>query len=231
MHKLFTTASWPIHYTVSSHFLSIQSAQPLAILSSAILSPPYTKTIVNRYVDKNYFPADPLLETKDWLSRHDFSPTETVSLLTAASVEDVSVQVSEQKWFRLGVLATAGVGNATRAGQAGEVYLDPPPIGTINIILIIDGKITSSAMVNAVITATEAKTAALQDLQIQTSIGHLATGTNTDAIVVAATQQSVGNYLHQYAGVSSPLGQAIGLLTYQAVYAAISAEKNRRSIG
>jgi adenosylcobinamide hydrolase len=230
MPKLFTTASWPIDYSVNSHFLSVQSAQPLAILSSAILSPSFAKTIVNRYVDKNYFPEDPIIETKDWLSLHHFSPTETVSLLTAASVENASVQVSEQKWFRLAVLATAGVGNATRAGLAGDVYLDPQ-IGTINIILIIDGKITSPAMVNAVITATEAKTAALQDLQVQTSLGHLATGTNTDAIVVAATQQPIGNYLHYYAGVSSPLGQEIGLLTYQAVYEAILADKSQQTIG
>ncbi|SFJ63030.1 Adenosylcobinamide amidohydrolase [Thermoflavimicrobium dichotomicum] len=73
-------------------------------------------------------------------------------------------------------------------------------------------------MVNAVITATEAKSATLQDLSIMDRDGHIATGTNTDAIAIAVTQQPIGDYVHEYAGVSSPLGQAIGELVYQTVY-------------
>ena len=54
-------------------------------------------------------------------------------------------------------------------------------------------------MINAVITATEAKSAALFEL------GHTFTGTNTDAVVVART----GGEYYEYAGPASEIGSRI----------------------
>lgn len=73
-------------------------------------------------------------------------------------------------------------------------------VGTINIILILNASISDGAMVNSVITATEAKSAALFEL------GYNFTGTNTDAIVVARTGE--GSY-YEYAGPASELGKKI----------------------
>lgn len=52
-------------------------------------------------------------------------------------------------------------------------------------------------MVNAIITATEAKTAALQSLEARTKDDQPVTGTSTDSIVIAATGN--GDYF-KYAG-------------------------------
>src|SRR3989442_613684 len=47
--------------------------------------------------------------------------------------------------------------------------------------------VVSSAVVNAVITATELKTLALTSAGVRCADGRLASGTSTDAVVVAAT--------------------------------------------
>ncbi len=56
---------------------------------------------------------------------------------------------------------------------------------TINIILLIEKNLSQSAMANTLIVATEAKTAALFDLDMRDEQGDLFTGDSTDSVVVA----------------------------------------------
>ena len=72
-----------------------------------------------------------------------------------------------------------------------------PQAGTINIILLLDANLTRGAMLNAFITATEAKTAVIQSRNIRTPDGDLATGTSTDTITIATTGKGK---LQTYAG-------------------------------
>jgi len=68
--------------------------------------------------------------------------------------------------------------------------------GTINTILLIDGNLTESCMVDAVKTATEAKSAALREIDIRSHFSdELATGTITDSIIVACTYRGRSNML------------------------------------
>lgn len=98
-------------------------------------------------------------------------------------------------------VCTGGVeGNAGRAGDPASYYepqeesaderaekgggLEP---GTINAMIFINRELLPGAMVTAVLTATEAKTAALQELEIPSRYSEgLATGTGTDQIAVAS---------------------------------------------
>ena len=48
------------------------------------------------------------------------------------------------------------------------------------MILLVDGALTPAAMVNAVITATEAKTMTLAEWDVKTPEGDAASGTSTD---------------------------------------------------
>ena len=77
------------------------------------------------------------------------------------------------------------------------------PHATINMIFLIDAHLTPAAMVNAVITVTEAKTDVLLPRSVLTPEGHRATGTSTDAIVVACTNR--GEPL-PYAGPATEVG-------------------------
>ncbi len=74
-------------------------------------------------------------------------------------------------------------------------------------ILLIDAHLTPAAMVNAVITATEAKTHVLVKRSVRTREGHPATGTSTDTVVVACTGR--GEPL-SYAGPVTCVGWLIG---------------------
>lgn len=73
-------------------------------------------------------------------------------------------------------------------------------IGTINIIAVFECRLSRGAMLNAIITATEAKTKALIEA------GYSFTGTNTDAVVVLCTQR--GKH-HRYAGPASEAGRIL----------------------
>lgn len=214
----------------------IQSVQEVDVLSNALIHGGLcvTHTLINRHVSLEYAPKDPLQETKEWLREAGYDADQTVTLLTAASVEKAIV--TEQTFFqgRLAAIVTAGVSNAARAGKPGPTYTECPntthstPPGTINIALWIDAQVSYSAMVNTVITATEAKAAALAEMGVQDGDGDIATGTTTDAVIIAATQREQGGWEHHYAGLASPLGQAVGLAVHQAVREAVAEQRKAR---
>ena len=80
--------------------------------------------------------------------------------------------------------------------------------GTINMILLTNMRLTPRGMQRAIISATEAKTAALQDLDIRSSYTPMvnpATGTGTDNIIVV---QGAGTRIDN-AGGHSKMGELI----------------------
>ena len=160
-------------------------------------------------------------------------PGNSASLGTAANVNCASIRVMS---FRdLGVLAicTAGVEvNAGRAGDPADIFESNgkfEPIskdekkehGTINIIVCINKPLANGAMVRSVITATEAKTAALLELNINSRYScEPATGTGTDQIAVASKltdeQPLTG------AGNHTKLGELIGRTVTESVKEALN---------
>lgn len=226
MKAVFPLSSWSIQMEISSEMVRIESDQALSVLSSAIYGEGKleTKTLINRYVGLAYDCEKPEDEVRTWLLRHGYS-ADAVVLLTAAYVHLARIKVIDTSLFRLAAIVTAGVSNAARAGETYPIFIDRLQMpGTINIMLVIDGYLTESAFVNAVIMATEAKAAALQEMKVKDGKGKIATGTTTDAIVVAATQEKIGGYVHRYTGATSPLGQAISQAVYQTVKEALQTQ-------
>jgi iron complex transport system substrate-binding protein len=80
---------------------------------------------------------------------------------------------------------TAGVeSNALRTSADEGLFYEP---GTINVVLLTNMKLTPRAMSRAIVTVTEAKTAAMQDLDIRSAYNPRllqATGTGTDEVLV-----------------------------------------------
>jgi len=103
-------------------------------------------------------------------------------LLTAVPMANLSVRSS---------------GNVTAFVTAG---VDNPNEMTINTILVLEATVSRSGLLNAIITATEAKSRALFDL------GFHFTGTNTDAVVVLSTMK--GRY-EKFTGPATELGKDI----------------------
>lgn len=141
---------------------------------------------------------------------------QALGLQTAAYIHTVSIQEMIGDQFRIVCCVTAGVGNSARAGKKRKTF-PAYQCSTINIFIFIDSSLTQAAMVNAIITATEAKAAALQDLAILDENGQVATGTTTDAIVIAVSQNDKKYRTHQFAGAATSIGNAIGCLVYDAL--------------
>ena len=92
--------------------------------------------------------------------------------------------------------------------------------GTINIMLHIDADLAPGALVNALVTCTEAKTAAVQELLAPSRYSHgLATGSGQDGTIVISNPESPV-YLTN-AGKHCKLGEYIGLVVKKAVKQAL----------
>lgn len=123
--------------------------------------------------------------------RLGLDPEHTAGLDTAVNLDNM-VLVTRQ-WQELWVTAAVSAGadaNALCAGDPAplterEGEPCPVPAGTINIFLITGQALSPGAMVELVLTATEAKTAVLQELMQGSSVSpRLATGTGTDGLVI-----------------------------------------------
>ena len=121
----------------------------------------------------------------------EVDPRETAMLFTGADMDHVAVAKKRYRDLEVTALVTAGVrGNAMRMGVDEGLFYEPDGRGkegpgTINILLLGNCRLSPGAMSRAIITATEAKSAALQDLDIRSSAGRSqATGTGTDNILV-----------------------------------------------
>lgn len=217
-----------LRIAVGPSYVCVRSDDVLKVLSSAPVRGGFCEAncIVNRRVPADYHESNPQRDTVRWLIRSGFDPEKTVALMTAAPTEDAVLTRAAGDGFCLTTLVTAGVGNAVRAGRPGLLDDDWWRPGTINAILLVDGNVTESAMVGALVTATEAKAAALQDLKVMDNKGNVATGTSTDAVVIARLHRT-GGKIHLYAGTVSPLGKAVARAVYDAVTEAVLREKER----
>lgn len=144
---------------------------------------------------------------------------------TAADMENASV-VSET-YLDLTVTAAVTGGIDINGGRAGDpaYWHEPdggakPLSGTINIMLFIDAKLPEATLTRALVTCTEAKTAALQELLAPSrySAG-IATGSGTDGVVIVSNLESP--ILLTFAGKHSKLGELIGHTVIKAVKEAL----------
>ncbi len=155
-------------------------------------------------------------------------PEKTASLGTAANMNYAAIETQSFRDLKVTAICTGGVeGNAGRAGDPASVYenedgfepldrIGKEPHGTINTILVINHELTSGAMVRAIVTATEAKTAVLQELAVSSRYSEgLATGTGTDQIAVACAL--TGGKPLTSAGKHAKLGELIGLAVSGAI--------------
>ena len=141
---------------------------------------------------------------------------------TAVDMEHLAVVTQRFDPFVVTALVTAGAGsNAHRAGT--DVGRHIETAGTVNIIVTINARLNDAAMLNAVMMATEAKTAAFQDLQIPSTYTPTAqaTGTGTDTVIVIPSGQGP---VVTYAGAHAKVGELIAKATHEAVKSALDAK-------
>ena len=175
---------------------------------------------------------DPLKYREMMAGRYGLPAESCATLGTAANMHNAAIARESFRKHQVAAVTTGGVEcNAGRVGDPASGYeeggehhsLDrpsPPPAGTINTMLFIGQELSDGALVRSIVTATEAKTAALQELNVNSrySAG-LATGTGTDQIAVACL---LGGEPLTGAGKHSKLGELIGRVVQDSVMGALA---------
>jgi adenosylcobinamide amidohydrolase len=139
-----------------------------------------------------------------------------VGLMTAVPMHKTRTITVREAALTLTVVVTAGLSNPAAPGLSPPTVMSP---STINLILLLDAPLAPAAMVNAGMTATEVKTQVLLERGVRTPEGYHATGTSTDAVVVACTES--GHAL-PYAGPVTTVGWLIGRGVRAALAAALT---------
>ncbi|OLB09545.1 MAG: hypothetical protein AUI04_18250 [Candidatus Rokubacteria bacterium 13_2_20CM_2_64_8] len=174
-----------VHVDIGHEAVVVRADEPLTTASSAVVGGGLGRAsaIVNLHVPKNFRGehADRVLEA--FVARRSI-PAPWVGLLTGAWTEKAEVATETMDGITAVAIVTVGLSNPASAGRTAVAAWLP---STINTILVVDAAATPAALVNLVMTVTEAKVMVVAEAGVRTLDGDPASGTSTDAIVIAAT--------------------------------------------
>ena len=157
--------------------------------------------------------------------RLGLNPDKTAGMMTAANMKNAAISNQSFRDIDVTAIVTAGIEvNGGRAGDPASFYEEDSGFekvgGTIVIILIINANLSQSTLARAIMTATEAKSVAIQQLMAPSRYSNgIATGSGTDQISVISNMGSK-NSLHN-AGKHSKLGELIGKCVIEATTEAL----------
>lgn len=208
---------------LKGNILALISKDELTTVSSAVYNGGFKKAraILNVHVPEDYdqkaVHENPEYFVLGALKELDIDPQQSVGMITAADVKNFSMVTTKEEDLMVNAIATAGCSFAETAGE--KIEASVRSLGTINTIVVIHGNLSESCLMQTFITATEAKTAGLRELDVRSKYsGDLATGTITDSTVIAST--GIGQKI-RFGGPASKLGQMVGYCTREAVKNAI----------
>lgn len=206
--------------------LHVSSKIALQCLSSAVLGGGLVRAhhIINLGVPSDYRCGNHLFDLQQAAQQHGITGP-FVGLMTAARIADAQVVVERDDVAAVAAIVTLGISHPTAAGVSASAQLSRP--GTINTIVLVDGKLSPAAQVNALVTATEAKSLVMAECSVCTPEGHLASGTGSDALVVASTER--GAYF-EYGGPISHIGAMVGRAVRAATLNAVFVWHARKAV-
>ncbi len=190
-----------VEVEVDGEAVVVSAMRALTVVSSAVLGggSGQARTIVNLHVPKGFHCEDTEQALADFARRRAIA-SPFVGLLTAAWTEDAECAAEQADGLAAWAVVTVGLGNAIGAGRSEALAWGP---STINTILVVDAAPGPAALVNLVMTATEVKALTLAEAGVRAMDGGPASGTSTDAVVVAATGHGRPS---QFGGPASTLG-------------------------
>ena len=152
-------------------------------------------------------------------------PSNSTGLCTAAQMENVAIAADTWEDVTVTAIVTAGIDeNGGRAGdpaswqeKQGQLGV---PVGTVNLMLHFACQLLPGILNGALITATEAKTAAIQELLLPSKRSSgIATGSGTDGAILVCNLSSP--ICLSDSGKHSKLGEMIGRTVFTAVKRAL----------
>ena len=162
--------------------------------------------VVNLTVSSS-FSGDPV----EWLAACGIAGDGVVGMMTAVDVRSATGATDDG----VEVVATVGVGWPTYAAAPDGTSTRWVP-GTINVVAYLPARLSDAALVNAVMTATEAKSQALAEAGVP------GTGTATDVVCIACpAEPSVDTTPEPYCGPRSRWGAPLARAVHAAVRAGL----------
>ena len=214
---------------VIQNILVLSWDRPQRILASALLNGGLVEAryVVNAQVDRS-LKAD--AETaSQYLGRQACAigiQERVVGMMTAAEVRKYGYSRSCKAGFCVETAATVGTSNALRAGDTAST--GDGAAGTVNLVVGCSATMPDSALVEAAMIAGEAKAAVFAELDIRSVVSGLpATGTGTDAIVIAS---GPGKYT-PYCGKHLVVGELIARSVMEAIRTSYAAYRPKRERG
>lgn len=150
----------------------------------------------------------------------------SAGMATIVSMENVCIETESYRDLTVTAIATASLEvNGGRVCDPAQYYEEKGKSvnikpGTINIMLHVNADMSPGCMTRAIVTLTEAKTAAIQEL-LGSSLysSGIATGSGSDSVIVISNAES--DYHVTYAGKHGKLGEMIGITVKTAVKKAL----------
>jgi adenosylcobinamide hydrolase len=200
---------------VDSRLLVFESDEELGIASTAVLGGGLRRgrCIVSLKVPSSYAGADPAGDIQAAAIAEGWRPD--VGLMTSVELDRVRLATASAGGVTAVAAVTAGVSRPWAAGSSAGPH---PLAGTINTVVLLDRALAPAAALNLVATVTEAKVLGLLEARIRTPDGQPASGTATDAVVVAWPAAGVPL---PFGGPATPCGWAAAAATRQALREAL----------
>jgi iron complex transport system ATP-binding protein len=186
--------------------------RPWQALSSAVLGGGrrHIRSLVHLQVPVDYDGASPAQDLRE-ATRELVLAGPSIGLMTAVDLSKTQVFAAHAAGVAIRALITVGVGNASRAGSP-TTYRP----GTINTVLLVEGRLSDPAAVELVIVMSEAKAAALAEAGVRTTRGEVATGTSTDAVAIL-WRRAGGDREIRHGGSATELGMAAARIVSTAI--------------
>jgi adenosylcobinamide hydrolase len=174
-----------VEVEVDTEAVVVVAAAPLTVLSSAVVNGGLipARSIVNLHVGLECDGPAAGRRVEALAARRRL-PAPRIGLLTAARTERAEVAAESAGGIHAIAVATVGLSHPVAAGWSPAAM---GAVGTINTIVIVDARVEPAALVNLALTITEVKVLVLAAAGVRCPGGALASGTGTDAVVVAST--------------------------------------------
>lgn len=212
------TAACPVGISIQcdADLLAIRSDALLRIASTAVHGGGlnHGRCIVSARVPSSYSGREPARDIQKLAAARGLRPD--VGLMTAVDLSKArSATAACSEVTAMGVV-TAGL---SRTWAAGSRLRPVAGAGTINLIVLLNAGLEDAAGLNLIATVTEAKVLTLAAFGILTEEGEPASGTATDAVVVAWPARA--NRRFSYGGPATAPGWAAAAATRTALGEAI----------
>ncbi|WP_050930333.1 adenosylcobinamide amidohydrolase [Aestuariivita boseongensis] len=199
--------------TLDRPWLRFDLGRPHRVLSWSLTRPGFVEadTILWREVRNADLPED--FDVHRWLTAElgKRGDEGAVTLLTSRDLDAFEVADATAEGITARCVATVGLSNAEHIGT--RLDRSAKDWGTINVAVQVDAPLADAALVELVSIVAQARTAAVIEMAHDLPTGRT-TGTGTDCIAIAALRGEA-----PFAGMHTPVGEAVGRAAYDAVHA------------